>query len=91
MEMQSDSVYVLSYVTEVDDDAIVYCLSNEDAITVHPVDATWQCEGSHRRPALAPQSHAVVLGARYEAIHNDVVTIHWPIQLHNPMNNPLAC
>ncbi|CAN0087269.1 unnamed protein product [Scytosiphon promiscuus] len=40
----SDSPYSLVYFAEVEDDRIWYCLSNEDAITVHPVDATWQCD-----------------------------------------------
>ncbi|CAN0129309.1 unnamed protein product [Scytosiphon promiscuus] len=40
----SDSPYSLMYFAEVEDDQIWYCLSNEDAITVHPVEATWQCD-----------------------------------------------
>ncbi len=42
--IQDDTSYFLMFFAEDDDDRIIYCLSNEDAITVHPTDATWQCK-----------------------------------------------
>ena len=42
--MQSYFNYFLAYVAEDENDSIGYCQSNEDAITVHPVDATWTCK-----------------------------------------------
>eukprot|EP00752_Nemacystus_decipiens_P005788 g5237.t1 len=39
-----DTPYILAYVGGDDEDWIAYCLSVEDAITVHPADATWTCD-----------------------------------------------
>lgn len=37
--------YFLAFVSADDEDAvIIYCVSSEEAITVHPVDATWICK-----------------------------------------------
>eukprot|EP00752_Nemacystus_decipiens_P005789 g5238.t1 len=39
-----DSSYLLTYFGADEDNRITYCISNEDAITVHPADATWTCD-----------------------------------------------
>jgi len=52
IKMQSDSVYLLVYFGAAEDDRITYCQSNEDAIVVHPVDATWQCKPVSRRTTV---------------------------------------
>ncbi|CAN0444099.1 unnamed protein product [Ectocarpus sp. 8 AP-2014] len=36
--------FYLAFVSEEDDGTIIYCISNEDAVTVHPADATWTCD-----------------------------------------------
>eukprot|EP00752_Nemacystus_decipiens_P005791 g5239.t1 len=51
-----DSPYLLTYFGEAESNRITYCISNEDAITVHPADATWTCDmdGSGGGNALDP-------------------------------------
>ncbi|CAN0417534.1 unnamed protein product, partial [Pylaiella littoralis] len=41
---QVDTPYNVTYITNNDDATTVYCYSSENAITVHPSDATWQCK-----------------------------------------------
>ncbi|CAN0444073.1 unnamed protein product [Pylaiella littoralis] len=41
---QVDTPYNVTYITNDDDATTVYCYSSENAITVHPSDATWQCK-----------------------------------------------
>jgi len=41
---QSDTPYQLVYFAEDESDRVLFCSSNEDAITVHPTDATWKCK-----------------------------------------------
>ncbi|CAN0028224.1 unnamed protein product [Pylaiella littoralis] len=41
---QMDTPYNVTYITNDDDATTVYCYSSENAITVHPSDATWQCD-----------------------------------------------
>lgn len=53
IEIQTNFSYLLAYVAEDDsNDSISYCISNEDAVTVHPADATWICEHACRRTLL---------------------------------------
>lgn len=48
---------MLAYFGEEDNDRIAYCLSNEDAITVHPADATWLCKYAGTRCCLVSRSY----------------------------------
>ncbi|CAN0410202.1 unnamed protein product, partial [Pylaiella littoralis] len=41
---QENTPYSVAYISDDDDATTVYCFSNENAITVHPSDATWQCK-----------------------------------------------
>lgn len=45
--------YYLAFISA-DEDDIVYCISFEEAITVHPADATWLCKSGSA--GSAPQS-----------------------------------
>ncbi|CAM9980650.1 unnamed protein product [Ectocarpus sp. 12 AP-2014] len=36
--------FYLAFIAQDEYDIILYCYSNEDAITVHPADATWLCD-----------------------------------------------
>ncbi|CAN0504954.1 unnamed protein product, partial [Scytosiphon promiscuus] len=43
-EDQSATPYIVYFYSEDDDAIAYYCQSEEDAVSVHPVDATWLCE-----------------------------------------------
>ncbi|CAM9989444.1 unnamed protein product [Ectocarpus fasciculatus] len=44
-EEEGDSTpWYVAFLSEDDDATVLYCASNEQAILVHPADATWQCD-----------------------------------------------
>lgn len=47
MLLQADTYpYYLAFVSSEEDGHTAYCVSSEEAVTVHPAEATWLCESS---------------------------------------------